>query len=739
MQQPSSSKFKCCLLRRSSISIIMILIIFLVISSSVSSYPSKSKFANSKPQKMMSAFANSLSANRSLQRQLRGQLAVPKGANAHLVHRSHFLQMSTISSPSQSPSSSQAFALPPDNFSRYSKFLVRTSNVVDGMGKHHLLHKNSHDKEELLPWVDTLGVNEETTTPFSILSWNILAQTLYESHHRTKRIQQVALLSNNKQQQLQSPIIHYPHTHPWSKRFHRIIQTLSHSNADIICLQECELQSFTEDLAPYMSALGYDGIAQEDTRKEKPAALKEASKHRDPRNHIGATFWKRDRFELVRDVDVSVRTRSLSTVLRVKKDSDDNDEGKVIAEKKRNSHDEKEDTTTTMPTVAIVNCHLEGHPKRFLERTLQLQHALSDLSKMIVGTRKEKSIDNNDGRSSGGLNALILAGDFNCELQSSACSTYLRMGRLGRQAGLGGIHGEDALVIPQSLLETSEAAEILSPIIEWGRALPEEKVGDISPHPFRRNGMTSAYPTWLGREDAGRHFTYCGENRVPVPGLDQIWYSSMTIERVGLKRMFVDSGEWRCISDENVLSQLRDHERGKVLSTGLPSPDGKYPSDHLPIGAVFDWKLDVKSEENSSSAKHGNDSKDIRRLQIVDDEGNNVEEDISQDGPTALIEEQQCFETPNHELAFLKKNCPFDTLEQQSDVNFLLQPINPPIDLKIRKAPTPEQLEQLNAKREKKAELLKSASLSVRPWMKKIWKVEKQVGKWERRQLMTRK
>jgi len=114
MQQPSSSKFKCCLLRRSSISIIMILIIFLVISSSVSSYPSKSKFANSKPQKMMSAFANSLSANRSLQRQLRGQLAVPKGANAnaHLVHRSHFLQMSTISSRSQSPSSSQSFALP---------------------------------------------------------------------------------------------------------------------------------------------------------------------------------------------------------------------------------------------------------------------------------------------------------------------------------------------------------------------------------------------------------------------------------------------------------------------------------------------------------------------------------------------------------------------------------------------------------------------------------------------------
>lgn len=504
-----------------------------------------------------------------------------------------------------------------------------------------------------------------------------------------------------------------------------------------------------------MSDLGYDGIAQEDTRTEKPAAsLKEASKHRDPRNHIGATFWKRDKFELVRDVDVSVRTRSLTTVLRLK-EGNDYDEGssssrkKFIGEKnKRNNGNTEDNTMTTIPTVAIINCHLEGHPKRFLERTLQLQHALSDLSKMMVvqqkEARKKKPLDN-DGRSGSSkllLNALILAGDFNCELQSSACSTYLRMGRLGRQAGLGGIHGEDALVIPQSLLETSEAAEILHPIIEWGRALPEEKVGDIAPHPFRRNGMMSAYPAWLGKDDARQHFTYCGEtNKRPVPGLDQIWYSSMTIERVGLKRMFVDSGEWRCISDENVLSQLRDFERRKVLATGLPSPDGKYPSDHLPIGAVFDWKVDDVDIKENSDEKHGDGDirQDVRKLQIVDEEGNNVEEAIPQDEPTAFIEEHQSFSTPNDELTFLMKNCPFDTLEQRSDVEFLLEPINPPLDLTTRTAPTREQLAQLNAKREKKSELLKHSSLGVRPWLKRIWKAEKQVGKWKRHQLMNRK
>ena len=189
----------------------------------------------------------------------------------------------------------------------------------------------------------------------------------------------------------------------------------------------------------------------------------------------------------------------------------------------------------------------------------------------------------------------------------------------------------------------------------------------MSPHPFRRNGMTSAYPNWLGKDDATQHFTYCGENRRPVPGLDQIWYSSMTIERVGLKRMFADVGrEWRCISDENILAQLRDNEKRKVLSTGLPTPDGKYPSDHLPIGAVFDWKM---NRAEASDGVNGSTDDGIRRLQIVDEEGNNVEDAIPQDDPTEL-EAQESFDTPIQELEFLIQRCPFDSKKQRSDVQF---------------------------------------------------------------------
>ena len=743
----------------------MLLVVLSTISATVccTKYP---PLTNPKPS--MLAFANNaLASNRSLRRQISAGGGLLARSNniygAHLVCSRLDARRCTATKTKQKPTSSlrlhmsttttikpqpppqpltQSFALPPDNFSRYSKFLVKRSNVVDGLGGDSVVGVNRNsDTENLLPWVDTLIANKqqllpykvfeegeapnESTNetpplrnqPFSILSWNILAQSLYESHHRTKRIKQVALSSSSTMIPYQSPPIH-----TWSNRLHRIIQTLTHANSDIICLQECELHSFTYDIAPALSQLGYDGISQEDNRVDKPAIVKEMSKHRDPRNHICATFWKREKFVLVGD-EVGCRTRSLTTILRLREDYDE-------FRSSNNKRSKKEKETEVMPTVAVVNCHLEGHPQRFLERTSQLQHALSDLSKRI---------QNEASSSSSGLNALILAGDFNCELQSSACSTYLRMGRLGRQAGLGGISGEDSLVLPPSLLETSEAAEILHPIIEWGRALPDDKVGEMSPHPFRRNGMTSAYPTWLGKDDATQHFTYCGENRRPVPGLDQIWYSSMTIERVGLKRMFADVGkEWRCISDENILAQLRDNEKRKVLSTGLPSPDGKYPSDHLPIGAVFDWKLNV-SGEVSDGVNGLNDDDGIRRLQIVDEEGNNVEDATPQDDPTAL-EAQQSFDTPIQELEFLIQHCPFDSKKQRSDVHYLLSPIEPPIDLTTRAKPTPDQLAQLAVKREKKADLLKSASLGIRPWLKKIWKVEKQVGKWERKQaIFTRK
>jgi len=347
----------------------------------------------------------------------------------------------------------------PDNFSRYSKFLVKHSNGVDGFGGGR---SSTSVKKEIIHWVDTLDDSEcleeyppnsnQQPKPFSVLSWNILAQQLYESQYKRKRITQVALGQSIDDNQIVTSTSRV-HPHPWPKRVKRIIEILLHSKSDIICLQECELQSFKEDIAPILSKYGYDGIAQEDDRDVIPTSIHEVSKHRGARNHIVATFWKRDKFRPVSSA--LVRTRTLTTFLR---QIDQNDEGE---DKQVN---EIEQVAT--PTVAVINVHLEGHPRRFSERTHQLQHSMKDIVKRIEQEKSEEQSNTEpDSSKIGKLNALVLAGDFNCELQSSACSTYLRMGRLGRQAGLGGTCGEDALVLPPSLLESTEATAILHPII----------------------------------------------------------------------------------------------------------------------------------------------------------------------------------------------------------------------------------------------------------------------------------
>ncbi|KAL9181846.1 hypothetical protein ACHAXT_012189 [Thalassiosira profunda] len=629
-----------------------------------------------------------------------------------------------------------------DNFSRYSKFLVKNSNGVDGMGGQST--DGGGSKKEQIKWVDTLGeesylgyqsagidhssASPGAPRPFSILSWNVLAQSLYESQYQRRRIQQVALSTSTQEPQLPPSLsTSSPHPHPWPKRMKRMIEILSHANSDVVCLQECELISFKEDLAPALSKLGYDGIAQEDDRPDVPVGTHEATKHKYPRNHIVATFWKRDKVEPVGEA--SVRTRSLTTVLRLK-------------------------ATGATPTVAVVNVHLEGHPRRFAERTHQLQHSMSDIAKRIE-REKEELLQSEEGLSDpsghiGKLNALVIAGDFNCELQSSACSAYLRMGRLGRQAGLGGVHGEDSLALPPTLLGTTEATEVIHPVLEWGRALPEEELSNVDPHPFRRNGMTSAYPAWLGRDDARSHFTFCSElSKRPVPGLDQLWFSSMTLERIGLRRMFVDDiGLWeRYFYDASEVEKRREHERRKVLLSGLPSTNCNYPSDHLPIGAIFDWKWDKcgdscllgDNEDASQPSSNCIDGRALRGLNIIDSEGNDAQDDALQDQLLQQKkEEHKSFENPHDELAHLLRSCPYDSEQQESDVRYILSPLDPPIPLapKVRVKPTPEQLEQIEARRVRKAEVLTTASLGVRPWLKRLWKASKKAGKWDRQKLI---
>ena len=585
----------------------------------------------------------------------------------------------------------------PDNFSRYSSYLVNNarngagSNGVDGFGFPR--RGEGHDDTDFY-WTDTLSsdcfrgqidsqASEPVAPPFSIFSWNILAQKLYESQYKRRRITEVALHSS-----AQPPLNQYsPHPHPWPKRLKRIVEILRHADSDIVCLQECERDTFGR-LAQIMSEFGYDAITQEDDRPTKPVRVRNVSKHTKNRNHLVATFWKREKFEPA--CEASIRTRSMTTVLRLKSENE------------------------SSPTVAVVNVHLEGNPNKSQERTNQLMHSMSDLARVVQ----------DDQSGIGKLNALVLTGDFNCELQSSASSLYMEMGRLGKQAGLGGVYGEACLVLPDLLLETNEAARILHPIMEWSKPLAEDKM-NVKPHPFRRNGMRSAYPKWLGRNDAAQHFTFCSElSKRPVPGLDQCWYSSSTLRRVGLRNMFVDdSGLWeRYFFDDDETQSRRDDERMKVLKTGLPDPECKHPSDHLPIGAVFNWVHSNECEESCVLDDAEECSEEVRGLKVIDGEG----QDMIAAQSRGELDECPIFETPQEELSYLLSRCPYDSPQQRDDVMFVLSSVDPPVEHKVK--PTPSQMRQLEERRTAKARVLDVSSLRVRPWLKRIWKAKKKAA-----------
>ena len=157
----------------------------------------------------------------------------------------------------------------------------------------------------------------------------------------------------------------------------------------------------------------------------------------------------------------------------------------------------------------------------------------------------------------------------------------------------------------------------------------------------------------------------------------------------------------------------RDEERKRVLETGLPDPECRHPSDHLPIGCVLAWRRDERDGE-------------ARRLIVVDEEGNVRSE-------TRPTDERTAFRTPREELEDLLRRCPYDSERQRSDVRFVLSPIDPPINSTTNARPTEEQLRQIDLRRDKKREVISSSSWGVRPWLKKIWKASKEAGAWERK------
>ncbi|KAL3945669.1 MAG: hypothetical protein SGBAC_000237 [Bacillariaceae sp.] len=548
---------------------------------------------------------------------------------------------------------SSALFVSPNLEVEYSNAVVVETAAPDIVDPFHNRDEAKPSKEGPFFWTQNLGNNasdsiaqryrqsfpefadSNSNKPFSLLTWNILSQKLYNAHI--------------KRQNDSTGIQQFGYS--WMERLQWIVDTLASADADIVCLQEVDIELFEQDLLPSMNRLGYDGAVQ---GGENVQEIKRR-KGKGERAHAVATFWKSpfepldvSGFEKVEDA-VLARGRTLTTLLQ----------------------DQREGA----PILAVINCHLEGHPRQYSARIRQLQHAMDDLVVRCAGVP---------------LNGLCIAGDFNCELQSSACSTYLQMGRVGRKGGLGGVHGTSAFAVPPSLLECDEAAECLDPILEWGQPIPNDEMEKVQPHPFRANSLCSCYPEFLGKQDSREHFTYCARPNRPVAGLDQIWYSSLSLKRLALRMPLSTSAD-----------------RLRVLTNGLPAQ--QLPSDHLPIGTILDWNC-VSSSSRSSSSKH------IPQLQVR-----------PKDLPPAPKPKSPIMAYA--ELDMLLVTCPYDSEKQQKEAEAIVEdvPDLPPDNQK----PSSEQLKKLHEMKERRKQLLMGASESARPVLQRILKLKKEVGAYE--------
>lgn len=345
----------------------------------------------------------------------------------------------------------------------------------------HSNHRHFRSISQEISWAQSLETGnctdkKDEKRQVSILSWNILSQHLFDSTPEWYHyVSKDAPLS-------------------WVDRLPRILDEILLWKADIACLQEVEFTAF-DDLQYFLQSEGYVGIMQS------------AKKRTGDYPYGVATFYKRDKFCMKKTFHHS------RTMLSLLEDHDDN-------------------------IFAIINCHLEGSPKKAATRVKQLHNILRDSGKYTH-------------------HDIIVCGDFNCILNNSASSTYLLNGSC---------NGEDI-------------------INEWGRPV-DRCVSDIPPHPYN---FQSAYPVNMLNEAPLDYVTYVSSPHRYVSGLDQIWYHDLnkTVSVTALKHPFQSPDQRRHILESGLPSIYHPSDHLPIGCILEWKSDGKredlctHPTDHI--------------------------------------------------------------------------------------------------------------------------------------------------------------
>jgi mRNA deadenylase 3'-5' endonuclease subunit Ccr4 len=432
----------------------------------------------------------------------------------------------------------------------------------------------------------------------------------------------------------------YDHVDPgalaWPARCAALLAEIGATDATLVCLQEVMLRAFEEELAPALAARGYDGRMQ-----RKPG---------DKTHPQGvATFWKRDAFELAEPGSAFDRSRASGMVLRERRDRCGGASGRLLA---------------------LVNVHLEGHPSASTARVKQLQGALREL------------------RKHGPHHALLVAGDFNCQLQGSACASWLAF---------------DA-VLPGTW-DMGHVVERAATALEGhGYAALASTYQPPPPPPPPPSGGGGGYSDVveqgghfvdaLGRTHPDcKSFTFCGWPGRPVEGLDQIWFTPQSLACVARRELWGS-----------------DEQRRAAIVGGLPNAAN--PSDHVPIGAAFRWLggggalADVRpaAKGTAAAAAHGGAGG-----------GGGADCGVAWSAGEALAQADS-----------LLAACPFATQEQRNEFDAATSEVG---GVPAKGKPPPEVIAELKARQARLQRLLAAVSPEARQMLERVQALRRKAKK----------
>lgn len=216
--------------------------------------------------------------------------------------------------------------------------------------------------------------------PFTVLSYNVLAQQLLEEH--------IYLYSNIETGALN-----------WNRRAERILREIRDTKGDIICLQEVQTDHYNTFYVPKLAAMGFKGVYKKRTGNKCDGC---------------AIFFRHSKFDLKESIAVEYSKPNVELL--------DRDNIGLIVLLTPRVLQPKQFFNENLPFIVVATTHLLYNPRRHDIKLAQLQLLFAELDRIAFDSRKAnyKSSDRIS------YHPTILTGDFNLTPDTSIYQFIIR-------------------------------------------------------------------------------------------------------------------------------------------------------------------------------------------------------------------------------------------------------------------------------------------------------------------------